>query len=165
MFQQQNQCQQRLNCVLSCFRQLLKSLTAAMLLQEGIQESSLMATSSYPLKIFSARNELPFAWVRGRIQSYETTEAKTSVTSATHNFQSFPSKGFLDNPALICHFQMGSKIMTLLSWLYCTLFGESIFVAIVKIYISDIYSYPLNGKENISRGVKRVRLLFSWEYN
>lgn len=82
MFQQQNQCQHRLNCVLSHVRQLLKSPMAATLLQEGIQESSLMATSS-SLKVFRARHELPFAWVRGRIQSYETTEAQTPTASAT----------------------------------------------------------------------------------
>lgn len=80
MFQQQNQCQHRLNCV--HVRQLLKSPMAATLLQEGIQESSLMATSS-SLKVFRARHELPFAWVRGRIQSYETTEAQTPTASAT----------------------------------------------------------------------------------
>lgn len=61
MFHQKNQCQHRLDCVLTCVRQLLKSPMAAMFLQEGIQGSSQMGASSYLLKIFQAIDESPSA--------------------------------------------------------------------------------------------------------
>lgn len=60
IFQQKNQCQHRLNYALTRAKQLMKSPMAAKFLQEGMQESSLMGASSYPLKIFQARDELPF---------------------------------------------------------------------------------------------------------
>jgi len=55
---------------------------AVTLLQATIQESSLVATSSYGLKNFQARYE-QFFWLRsGRIQSCKTPQPQTAVASA-----------------------------------------------------------------------------------
>lgn len=139
MFQQQNQCQHRLNCVLPCAH-------SCQTIAEITNGCNFTASNS-TRKQFDGSKQLPFENISGK---------RWMIFFLLGGCQSFLKR-------LLCHLEVGwpfvspfhsrvvwiiqllagtfrqaDKIMTLLSWVYCTLLGESIFVTIVKIYISDI---------------------------
>lgn len=62
-------------------------------------------------------------------------------------FSPFPSRVVWIIQLLSVTFREADKIMTLLSWVYCTLLGESIFVTIVKYIYFWYLALSLNGKK------------------